>query len=107
MNHTNTLDTSPSAARALRVPNSQQMVLDALVVRRRHGADKVTAAELRELLEQIHAPRRFDKGWVTARLADMRESDLVEQLDETRLDPRTKKSSHLWRLPVRQGRLCA
>jgi hypothetical protein len=95
------------AAAPVKVPNSQQMVLDALVVRRRHGVHKVTAAELRELLEQIHAPRRFDKGWVTARLADMKESDLVEQLDETRFDPRTRKSSHLWQLPLTQARLCA
>ena len=93
--------------RLVKLPNSQQMVLDALFVRRRHGVDKVTAAELRELLEQIHAPRRFDKGWVTARLSDMKESDLVEQLPELRFDPRTKKSSHLWTLPVHQARLCA
>lgn len=91
----------------LKVPNSQQMVLDALVIRRRHGVTKVTAAELRELLEQIHAPRRFDKGWVTARLAELRESDLVEQLDELRLDQHTRKSSHLWQLPLNQARLCA
>lgn len=92
---------------ALRVPNSQQMVLDALAVRRRHGVDKMTAAELRELLEQIHAPRRFDKGWVTARLAELEDGALVDKLDETKLDPRTKKSSHLWRLPMVQARLCA
>lgn len=91
----------------MKVPNSQQMVLDALVALYRHEVDKVTAAELRELLEQIHAPRRFDKGWVTARLADMKESDLVERLDETRFDPRTRKSSHLWQLPLTQARLCA
>lgn len=92
---------------ALRVPNSQQMVLDALAVRRHHGVDKMTAAELRELLEQIHAPRRFDKGWVTARLAELEDGALVEKLDETKLDPRTKKSSRLWRLPMAQARLCA
>lgn len=92
---------------AVRVPNSQRMVLDALAVRRRHGVEKMTAAELRELLEQIHAPRRFDKGWVTARLAELEDSALVAKLDETKLDPRTKKSSHLWRLPMVQARLCA
>ena len=102
MSAADTLERAP-----LKVPNSQQMVLDALVIRRRHGVAKVTAAELRELLEQIHAPRRFDKGWVTARLADMKESDLVEQLDELRFDPRTRKSSHLWQLPLHQARLCA
>lgn len=99
------LDTLGGAA--VRVPNSQQMVLDALTVRRRHGVDKLTAAELRELLEQIHAPRRFDKGWVTARLAELEDSALVDRLEETRLNPQTKKSSHLWRLAVTQAGLCA
>lgn len=87
------------------VPPSRQMVIDVLVVRKRHGVDKMTAGEIREVLEQIHAPRRFDKGWVTGRLAELHESDLVECLDEHKVDPRTKRSSQLWRLPSTQMRL--
>ena len=89
------------------VPPSRQMVIDVLVVRKRHGVDKMTAGEIREVLEQIHAPRRFDKGWVTGRLAELLESGMVECLDEHKVDPRTKRSSQLWRLPVVQMRLVA
>jgi len=31
----------------------------------------------------------------------------VEQSDETRVSPVTKKASHLWFIPARQVRLCA
>ena len=95
------------SAAPMKLPNSEQMVLDALVVRRRHGVDKVTAGELRVLLEQIHAPRRFDKGWVTGRLSELEDRGLVEPLEESRLDPSTKRSSQLWQLPLTQARLCA
>jgi hypothetical protein len=100
-------DTLAPVAASTKVPRAQQMVLDALVVRKRHGVHAMTATEIRELLEEIHAPRRFDKGWVTGRLSDLKDSDLVEQMDETKVDPRTRKSSHLWRLAVVQARLCA
>jgi hypothetical protein len=91
----------------VKVPNSQQMVLDVLVAKRRHGIDTMTAGEIREVLELIHAPRRFDKGWVTGRLSELEASDLVAPLDEHRVDPRTKRPSQLWRLPVVQQRLVA
>ncbi len=100
-------DTCSAVAPSAVVPPSQQMVLDVLEVRRRHGVDRMTAGEIREVLEQIHAPRRFDKGWVTGRLAELDASDLVECMDEQKLDPRTKRHSHLWRLPVVQMRLVA
>ena len=99
-------DTSAPSAGAV-VPDSQQRVLDAMEVRRIHGVHKVTAGDIRELLEQMHAPRRFDKGWVTARLSDLLECGLVVQLDEHQVNPLTKRSSQLWALPVHQDRLCA
>ena len=102
-----TVDTCTAVAPPVKVPNAQQMVLDVLVVRKRHGVDRMTAGEIREVLEQIHAPRRFDKGWVTGRLAELQGSDLVECLDEHKVDPRTKRPSQLWRLPVTQMRLVA
>lgn len=102
----NAPDTTAAYAPA-KVPDSQQMVLDALVVRKRHGIDRMTAGDIREFLEQVHAPRRFDKGWVTGRLDSLRDSGLVECTDELRLDPRTKRSSQLWRLPVVQARMFA
>jgi hypothetical protein len=101
------VDTCTAVAAPVKVPSAQQMVLDVLAIKRKHGVDRVTAGEIREMLERIHAPRRFDKGWVTGRLADLKASDLVECLDEHRLDPLTKKSSQLWRLPVVQMRLVA
>jgi hypothetical protein len=94
-----------SASVPVEVPRSRQMVLDVLEAKRRHGVDRMTAGEIREVLEAVHAPRRFDKGWVTGRLSELLESDLVACLDEHKVDPRTKRSSQLWCLPMVQLRL--
>lgn len=99
-------DTSARAS-AVTVPPSQQMVLDVLIARARHNVDRMTAGEIREVLEQLHSPRRFDKGWVTGRLAELEDRGLVVQSDETRLNPLTGRTSALWFLPVHQARLCA
>lgn len=92
---------------ATKIRNSHRMVLDVLIGAHRHNVEAMTASEIRERLEQLHAPRRFDKGWVTGRLDEMRDAGLVEQSEERKLNPQTNKSSHLWFIPVRQARLCA
>lgn len=86
---------------------SHRMVLDVLIAAHRHNVDEMTASDIRERLEQLHAPRRFDKGWVTGRLDEMRDAGLVERSEERKLNPQTNKSSHPWFIPVRQARLCA
>lgn len=99
-----TTDTESRADR-LRVSRSQQMVLDVLIAKRRHGAHEVTAGEAREMLEQLHSPRRFDKGWVTGRLDELHKAGLVAQSEDRRTNPLTGRSSLLWFIPASQARL--
>jgi len=100
-------DTLAERSTAAPLRPSHKMVLDILIARQRHGQAELTASEIREALEQIHAPRRFDKGWVTGRLDEMRDAGLVQQSEERKLNPLTGKTSHLWFIPLRQARLCA
>jgi Cdc6-like AAA superfamily ATPase len=97
-------DTERRADR-LKVSPSQQKVIDVLVIKRRHGVHGVTAGEVREMLEQIHAPRRFDKGWATGRLDELKDLGLVAQSEERRLNPLTGRTSMLWFVPASQARL--
>lgn len=99
------VDTSTLAEQTAKPSRSQQMVLDMLIAAHRKGRDALTAGEIREMLEAVHAPRRFDKGWVTGRLDELRSKGAVEQSDELKHNPLTKKSSHLWFIPKQQARL--
>lgn len=99
------VDTSTLAEQTAKPSRSQQMVLDMLIAAHRNGRAALTAGEIRELLESVHAPRRFDKGWVTGRLDELRGKGAVEQSDELKHNPLTKKSSHLWLIPKQQARL--
>jgi hypothetical protein len=94
-----------SHAERLKVSPSQQKVLDVLIVKRRHGVHEVTAGEVREMLEQLHSPRRFDKGWATGRLDELKDLGLVEQSEERRMNPMTGRSSLLWFIPASQALL--
>lgn len=100
------VDTSALVEKSTQIPPSQQKVLDVLIAAHRCGESALTAGEIRERLEQVYSPRRFDKGWVTGRLDELRDKGAVEQSSETKHNPLTKKSSHLWFVPVRQARLC-
>lgn len=101
------VDTSTLAEQSAQPSRSQQMVLDVLIAAHRNNAAPLTAGEMRERLEAVHAPRRFDKGWVTGRLDELRDKGAVEQSEELRFNPLTRKSSHLWFIPAQQARLCA
>lgn len=100
------VDTSTLAEQSAAPSRSEQMVLDVLIAAHRHKVDAMTAGEIRERLEFIHSPRRFDKGWVTGRLSELRDKGVVEQSAELKRNPLTKKSSHLWFIPAQQARLC-
>lgn len=101
------VDTSTLAEQSAKPSRSQQMVLDVLIAAHRHNEDALTAGEIRERMERVHAPRRFDKGWVTGRLDELRDKGAVEQSEELKHNPLTKKSSHLWFVPKQQDRLFA
>lgn len=100
-------DTSPAVASSSALPDSQQMVFDILIAAHRNKIEALTAGDIRERLEAVYSPRRFDKGWVTARLDDLSKRGAVERSEELRFNPLTKKSSHLWFVPLTQARLCA
>lgn len=106
-------DTSTLAEQSTKPSRSQQMVLDILIASHRAAqmdrtrVRELTAGEIRERLEMVHSPRRFDKGWVTGRLDELRDKGAVEKSEELRFNPITKKSSHLWYIPAQQARLCA
>lgn len=100
-------DTSTLAEQSAKPSRSQQMVLDILIAAHRNRIAPLTAGEIRERLELVHAPRRFDKGWVTGRLDELRDKGAVEQSEDVRFNPLTRKSSHLWFIPAQQARLWA
>jgi hypothetical protein len=106
MSQATATDTERRAEQA-RIAPSEQLVLDVLIAKRRHGVREVTAGEMREMLEQIHAPRRFDKGWVTGRLDPLLKKGLVAKTGDARLDPSTQRTSELWCIPEQQARLVA
>lgn len=100
-------DTNTVAEQSARPSPCQQMVLDVLIAAHRNQVAPITAGEIRERLELLHAPRRFDKGWVTGRLNELREKGAADQSEDRRFNQQTRKSSHLWFIPAQQSRLCA
>lgn len=100
-------DTRTLAEASVRPSRSQQMVLDILIAAHRNHSAPLTAGEIRERLESVHAPRRFDKGWVTGRLDELRDKGAVDQSGELRFNPLTKKSSRLWFVIEQQSRMFA
>ena len=99
-------DTSTLAEQVAKPSPNQQMVLDVLIAAHKNRTAPLTAGDIRERLERVHAPRRFDKGWVTGRLDELRDKGVVEQSEERRRNPLTRKLSYLWFIPAQQSRLC-
>ena len=100
-------DTSTLAEQQAKPSRSQQMVLDVLIAAHNNKRPAPTAGDIREALESIHAQRRFDKGWVTGRLDELRDKGAVEKSEDLRFNPLTRKSSHTWFIVQQQDRLCA
>ncbi len=103
---TTATDTSTLAEQVAKPSRSQQMVLDVLIAAHRNNRAPLTAGQISADLERIHAPRRFEKGWVTGRLSELREKGVAEQSEEVRFNPLTERNSHLWFIPAQQSRLC-
>jgi len=78
------LATAPESCTKVR--RSHQPVIDVLLARQRHGHTDTTDREIQEMLERLHAPRRFDIASISARVSEMKERGLVEQSRAPRVD---------------------
>lgn len=56
---------------------SHRLVFDALLARHANGAQDLTDTELQEVLERLHAPRRFDRAWIAGRVSEMKRAGLL------------------------------
>jgi hypothetical protein len=111
------MHTSAPASTAAKVRPSHQLVIDVLLARQRHGHTDTTDAEIQDLLERKHAPRRFERGWISARINEMKSCGLVEQSRATRVDAqallvarttgREPSAVRAVFLPMQQARLVA
>jgi hypothetical protein len=86
------------------VSPSQQVVLDALIARQRNGAQDMTDREIREVLEQLHSPRRFEVGQVANRVSELVKAGVVKEA-EPRMNPHTQKLNRAVFIPAQQVRL--
>jgi len=93
-----------SVAELQHVSPSQQVVLDALIARQRNGAQDMTDREIREVLEQLHSPRRFEVGQVANRVSELVRAGVVKEA-EPRMNPHTQKLNRAVFIPAQQVRL--
>ena len=94
----------PKPERAAPLCGSWQMVVDVVVARQRNGAQDLTDREIRDVLEQLHSPRRFEVGQVANRVSDLVKAGVLKESDP-RLNPKTKKMNRTVFMPAQQGRL--
>lgn len=78
----------PDVARKL--APSHQLVFDVLLARHANGQVDVTDSELQEALERLHAPRRFDRAWISGRVAEMKHAGVLLESAAKRHDAHTQ-----------------
>lgn len=78
---------APSAEHLSR---SQRMVFDVLVGLHANGQQDATDSEIQAALERLHAPRRFDRSWISGRIADMKSAQVVIESQVKRHDANTR-----------------
>lgn len=69
---------------------SQRMVFDVLLGLHRNGHRDVTDSEIQSALERLYAPRRFDRSWISGRIADMKAAGIVLESAAKRHDANTR-----------------
>lgn len=90
--------------KAAQICGSWQIVLDVVIARQRNGAKDLTDREIRDVLELLHSPRRFEVGQVANRVSDLVKAGLLKE-SEPRLNPKTRKMNRTVFAPAEQGRL--
>mgnify|MGYP000845382742 FL=1 len=69
---------------------SQRMVFDVLIGLHANGHQDATDSEIQAALERLYAPRRFDRSWISGRIADMKSAQLVIESQAKRHDANTR-----------------
>lgn len=87
---TTDISTAPDVSHLSR---SQQMVFDVLLGLHRNGHTDVTDSEIQAALERLYAPRRFDRSWISGRIADMKGAGIVLESQAKRHDANTRFSA--------------
>lgn len=72
-----------------RLCRSHQLVFDVLDARRANGYADTTDFEIQEMLERLHAPRRFDRAWISGRISEMKALGVVLEATAKRHDAHT------------------
>lgn len=99
-------DTSTLAERVTKPSDAEQQVLDVLIGLHRSGHELLCAYEIEETLRRITS-KEVALGWVTGRLAELKDKGVVEVASEKRRNPFTQRMCQQWFIPAQQARLCA
>lgn len=99
-------DTSALAEQIAKPSDAEQKVLDVLIGLHRNGHELLCAYEIEERLRLITS-KEVALGWVTGRLAELKDKGVVEVAAEKRRNPDTQRMCQQWFIPAQQSRLCA
>jgi len=81
---------SAADARKTRLCKSHQLIFDVLDARRANRYPDTTDSEIQEMLERLHAPRRFDRAWISGRISEMKALGVVLESTAKRHDAHTR-----------------
>lgn len=73
-----------------KLARSHQLVFDVLLARHANGHTDVTDSEIQEVLERLYAPRRFDRAWISGRVAEMKHAGILLESVAKRHDAHTQ-----------------
>ena len=80
-----------AGARKTRLCNSHQLIFDVLDARRANRHPDTTDSEIQEMLERLHAPRRFDRAWISGRISELKALGVVLESQAKRHDAHTRQ----------------
>ncbi len=73
------------AGKVPKMSPSHRLVFDVIVGRHLDGWPDVCDEELQQALERLHQPRRFDRNWISGRVAEMKALGLLLESPGRRL----------------------
>jgi hypothetical protein len=99
-------DTRALAEQLAKPSDAEQQVLDVLIALQRNGQELLCAWELQETMQRVHS-KDVPLGWITGRLAELKDKGVVEVAEQKRRNPVTQRPCQQWYIPAQQARLCA